>query len=81
LQAWKKEEAAQDYTTFNAALYALDLFIPLDALGQEAAWAPSPVRGVWGTIGFATGWLTQLSGWLITAIAAAAVAGIVGRKD
>ncbi|QFT62209.1 hypothetical protein [Roseivivax sp. THAF30] len=81
LRAWTDSEAAQDYTTFNAPLYALDLFIPLDALGQEAAWAPSPVRGIWGTLGFATGWLTQLSGWLITAIAAAAVAGIVGRKD
>lgn len=26
--------AAPDYETFNARLYALDLFVPLDALGQ-----------------------------------------------
>lgn len=78
---WADSASAQDYTTFNAPLYAFDLFIPLDALGQEAAWAPSPVRGFWGMLGFATGWLTQLLGWMITAIAAAAVAGIVGKKD
>ncbi|MFW2544339.1 hypothetical protein ACN2XU_17020 [Primorskyibacter sp. 2E107] len=80
--AWSdKAKAAKDYTTFSAPLYALDLFIPLDALGQEAAWSPSPVRGLWGKIGFWTGWLTQLSGWVITAIGAAAVAGLVGRKE
>lgn len=81
LARWEDTASAKDYTTFSAPLYALDLFIPLDALGQKAAWAPSPPRGVLGTVGFWTGWLTQLSGWLITAIAAAAVAGVVGRKD
>lgn len=81
LEQWDKTAVAKDYTTFSASLYAFDLFIPLDALGQEAAWAPSPVRGWWGTVGFYTGPLTQLLGWIITAIAAAAVAGIVGRKD
>lgn len=81
LHLWDQTATAKDYTTFQPFLYALDLFIPLDALGQEEAWAPSPTRGLWGQVGFWSGWLTQLSGWLITAIAAAAVAGIVGRKD
>ncbi|WP_133840870.1 hypothetical protein [Pelagimonas phthalicica] len=81
LKEWNESKTAQDYTTFNAALYALDLFIPLDALGQEAAWAPSPARGLWGKIGFATGWITQMLGWVFTAITAAALTGFVGRKD
>ncbi|PIE11650.1 MAG: hypothetical protein CSA72_00560 [Rhodobacterales bacterium] len=81
LETWLNSPDAQDYTTFSAPLYAFDLFIPLDALGQEDAWAPSPVRGTWGWIGFATGWLTQMLGWIITAVSAAAVTGLVGRRD
>ncbi|MBO9467863.1 hypothetical protein J7443_21715 [Tropicibacter sp. R15_0] len=81
LLAWKDGKTAQDYTTFNAPLYALDLFIPLDALGQEEAWAPSPTRGWWGWVGFATGWFTQMLGWIFTAVIAAALTGFVGRKD
>lgn len=81
LAAWRDSATAQDYETFNAALYALDVFIPLDALGQEAVWAPSPVRGGWGTFGFYAKPALQIAGWLITAVGAAALAGLVGRKD
>ena len=35
LDAWVKTEPGRDYESFSAWLYALDLFIPLDALGQE----------------------------------------------
>ena len=81
LALWKGSPAAQDYETFQPMLYALDVFIPLDALGQEAAWAPSPVRGPWGVFGFVAKPLLQIAGWLITAVGAAALTGLVGRKD
>ena len=37
--------AAGDYETFSARLYAADLFLPLDTIGQTEAWAPSKDRG------------------------------------
>ncbi|WGW05152.1 hypothetical protein [Tropicibacter oceani] len=79
--AWPGSATEQDYTTFHPFLYAVDLFVPLEALGQETTWAPSPLRGIWGKIGYWTGWIVQLSGWIITAIAAAVMAGLVGRKE
>ena len=72
---------AADYETFKAWLYALDLFVPLDALGQETAWAPSRDRGRWGRLAYYMRMPIQLSGWIITAIAAAVLTGLVGRKD
>lgn len=81
LTLWKDSPTAKDYETFQPMLYALDVFIPLDALGQEAAWAPSPVRGNWGAFGFWAKPALQVAGWIITAVGAAAVAGLVGRKD
>jgi hypothetical protein len=70
--------AAADYESFNAGLYALDLFVPLDALGQERTWAPSRDRG-W--LGYALRMPIQMAGWLITAVGAAVLTGLVGRKD
>ncbi|MDU8911751.1 hypothetical protein [Aestuariicoccus sp. MJ-SS9] len=81
LKVWQESPEYKDYETFHPLIYALDLFIPLDALGQEAAWSPSPARGVWGTAAYWSGWVMQLLGWVITAIGAAALAGLVGRKD
>ena len=34
LEDWTKTTPGRDYETFRAWLYALDVFIPLDALGQ-----------------------------------------------
>lgn len=73
--------ASADYETFHAGLYALDLFIPLDALGQENAWAPSRERGWWGWLGYAMRMPIQMAGWIITAVGAAVLTGLVGRKD
>lgn len=73
--------SAKDYETFSAFLYAIDLFIPLVALGQQSAWAPSPTRGSWGKIGHCLSPALQLFGWLIAAMAAAVVTGLVGRSD
>jgi hypothetical protein len=73
--------SAVDYETFSAGLYGLDLFVPLDALGQEQAWAPSKDRGGWGRWGFRLRWLFQAAGWVITAMGAAVLTGLVGRKE
>jgi len=79
-QIWSDSLAGRDYETFDAIGYGIDLFIPLDALGQENAWAPSKDRGMLGKVGFYLRWLIQFSGWVITAVGAATLTGLVGRK-
>lgn len=69
-----------DYETFGAFYYAVDLFIPLDAIGQENSWSPSYDRGWWGTIGWWMRFPVQLAGWITTAIGAAALAGLIGKS-
>ncbi|WP_156945913.1 hypothetical protein [Roseicyclus elongatus] len=82
VQIWQEGSAtAQDYETFQPLLYGLDLFIPLDALGQEEAWRPSTERGVLGKAAFYSRWFFQGAGWIITALAAAVLTGLVGRRD
>ena len=81
LDAWAQTTSGRDCTSFSAFLYALDLFIPLDALGQEKNWAPSAERGWWGEWGHRLRWLVQMAGWVITAIGAAVVTGLIGRRD
>jgi hypothetical protein len=73
--------SAIDYETFSRWLYALDLFIPLDAIGQQAAWAPSHDRGVWGAVGYWARFPIQVAGWVIAAVGAAVVTGLLGKKD
>lgn len=71
--------AGRDYETFNAVSYAVDLVVPIVSLGQEAAWAPSTTRGPWGWwLWWARWWLIAL-GWIVTAIGAAAVTGVIRR--
>ncbi|MDB9881144.1 hypothetical protein OAC67_03280 [Planktomarina temperata] len=81
MDAWAQTTSGRDYTSFSAFLYALDLFIPLDALGQEKNWAPSAERGWWGDWGHRLRWLVQMAGWVITAIGAAVLTGLIGRRD
>jgi hypothetical protein len=81
LDAWVKTEPGRDYESFSAGLYALDLFIPLDALGQEKNWAPSASRGTWGKWGHRLRWLVQMAGWVITAVGAAVITRLIGRRD
>ena len=81
MDAWAQTTSGRDYTSFSAFLYALDLFIPLDALGQEKNWAPSAERGWWGDWGHQLRWLVQMAGWVITAIGAAVLTGLIGRRD
>ncbi len=81
LHLWNITDTATDYETFNRGLYALDLFVPLDALGQENAWAPSKDRGALGWWAYYMRWVVQMAGWVITAVGAAALTGVIGRKE
>ena len=73
--------SARDYESFNALLYGADVFIPLVGFGQEVAWAPSRDRGTMGRIGYWARPAIQLLGWIITALGAAVLTGLVGRRD
>lgn len=73
-------EAGQDWETFNAFAYAADLVVPLVAFGQEAAWAPTTARGIWGETGWWLRWFAKVIGWIVTALGAAAITGAV-RSD
>lgn len=81
LRLWEDSVAYRDYETFSPFLYALDLFLPLDTLGQEQAWSPSKDRGWMGETLYYARWLIQLSGWLLIATAAAVLSGVLGKKD
>ncbi|MEM8536246.1 MAG: hypothetical protein AAGF56_00140 [Pseudomonadota bacterium] len=69
----------RDYETFHPVAYAVDLVVPLVALGQEASWAPSTTRGPWGQILWYVRWWLIALGWIVTAIGAAAVTGVIRR--
>ncbi|WP_108815639.1 hypothetical protein [Loktanella sp. Alg231-35] len=71
--------AGRDYETFHAVAYAVDLVVPLVSLGQEAAWAPSTTRGPWGQWLWWVRWWLIVLGWIVTAIGAAAVTGVIRR--
>ncbi|SDE32645.1 hypothetical protein SAMN04244550_00121 [Rhodobacter capsulatus] len=81
LRRWEQSVSYRDYETFSPALYALDLFLPLDTLAQEESWAPSKDRGPWGSTLYWGRWLIQLSGWLLLTTAAAVFSGVLGKKD
>lgn len=75
----------QDYESFNRYAYAADVVIPILDLGQERAWAPSTTRGLagqfdWGTVAWWARWLFAVLGWIITALGAAAITGIIRRE-
>lgn len=71
----------KDYETFYAFAYALDVVVPVLDLGQTDAWAPSPARGDWGKWMFYLQKMFIVAGWVVTAIAAAAISGMIRRDD
>ncbi|MFN4205268.1 MAG: hypothetical protein ACK4HG_02660 [Agrobacterium albertimagni] len=71
----------KDYETFYAFAYALDVVVPVLDLGQTDAWAPSPARGEWGYWIFYLQKMFIVAGWVVTAIAAAAISGMIRRDD
>lgn len=76
-----RSTSAGDYETFSALLYAADLFLPLDTIGQTEAWAPSKDRGAWGAAGYWARFPIQMFGWIMVAMAAAVLAGVIGKKE
>lgn len=77
----KAKPSAQDYESFSRIIYAIDLFVPLDALGQESTWAPTYGRGGLGNLAYWMRMPIQVMGWVIAAVGAAVVTGVIGRKD
>lgn len=71
----------KDYETFYSFAYALDVVVPVLELGQTDAWAPSPARGDWGYRLFYLQKIFIVAGWVVTAIAAAAISGMIRRDD
>jgi hypothetical protein len=71
----------KDYETFYSFAYALDVVVPVLDLGQTDAWAPSPARGGWGYWMFYLQKMFIVAGWVVTAIAAAAISGMIRRDD
>ncbi|WP_281955237.1 hypothetical protein [Pseudophaeobacter arcticus] len=78
-EAWLATPAGQHYETFCALAYAADVFIPLVPLGQEVAWAPTTATKL-GAVLWVLNWLVKLAGWFITALGAAAIAGVIRRE-
>lgn len=79
---WTAPQApGKDYETFYAFAYALDVVVPVLDLGQTDAWAPSPARGEWGYRLFYLQKIFIVLGWVVTAIAAAAISGMIRRDD
>ncbi len=70
--------ASKHYETFFAAIFALDLFLPIVDLGQESAWAVTTTTTAGWVLRVAT-YGYQLSGWLVTSLGLAAVTGFIQR--
>ncbi|MBL4767301.1 MAG: hypothetical protein JKY94_06225 [Rhodobacteraceae bacterium] len=79
-QAWSLTDSGRDWDTFNRYAWAADLVIPIIDLGQTAAWAPSTERGPWGANLWWARWLLIIAGWIVTALGAAAITGIIRRE-
>lgn len=80
--SWTAPHApGKDYETFYSFAYALDVVVPVLDLGQTDAWAPSPARGEWGHRLFYAQKMFVVAGWVVTAIAAAAISGMIRRDD
>jgi hypothetical protein len=77
---WSKTLPGKDWETFNRYAYAADLVIPILDLGQTDAWAPSTERGLWGYHLWWLRWVFTIAGWIVTALGAAALTGIIRRE-
>ena len=48
---------------------------------MDQAWRPTTVQGALGDVAFYARSAFQAAGWIITAIGAAVLTGLVGRRD
>jgi len=74
-----KDQAGQDWETFSPIAYGVDVVVPIISFGQTDAWAPSTSRGDWGKTLWWLEWLLSLAGWIVTALGAAAITGLIRR--
>ncbi|UTS79580.1 hypothetical protein [Phaeobacter piscinae] len=70
----------RDWESFSAIAYAADVVVPIIDFGQTDAWAPSTTRGPAGVILWWARWVFTLAGWIVTALGAAALTGIIRRE-
>jgi hypothetical protein len=70
----------RDWESFSAIAYAADIVVPIIDFGQTEAWAPSTTRGPAGVILWWARWVFTLAGWIVTALGAAALTGIIRRE-
>ena len=75
---WITTEPGTHYETFSTLAYALDIVVPIIDLGQEEAWAATTATKL-GMFAWAATWGFKLMGWLVTALGAAAVTGLIRR--
>jgi hypothetical protein len=78
---WANRNAipGKDWETFNRYAYAADVVIPIVEFGQTEAWAPSTERGPWGYHLWWLRWVFTTLGWIVTALGAAALTGLIRR--
>ncbi|GGX48973.1 oxidoreductase [Tateyamaria omphalii] len=80
-EVWSSDSApGQDWETFGAFAYAIDVVIPIIDFGQTDAWAPSTTRNDWGRFMYWWRWVMTGAGWIVTALGAAAITGIIRRE-
>ena len=77
---WKAIAPGRDWETFNRYAYGFDVVIPIIDFGQTDAWAPSTTRGPWGWHLWWGRWVLSVMGWIVTALGAAAITGIIRRE-
>ncbi|MFS4582329.1 hypothetical protein [Phaeobacter sp. C3_T13_0] len=70
----------RDWESFNAFAYAADVVVPIIDFGQTEAWAPSTTRGPAGVVLWWMRWVFTILGWIVTALGAAALTGIIRRE-
>ncbi|MBU2937069.1 MULTISPECIES: pentapeptide repeat-containing protein [Pacificibacter] len=79
-QAWGETVVGKDWESFNSFAYAADVVIPIVDFSQTQAWAPSTNRGPWGATLWWARWLFTAAGWIISALGAAAITGVIRRE-
>jgi len=73
-------EEAPDFQPFNALIYSVDTFVPLVNLHQEPHWIPQPQGKsmAWPWVRLYL-WVHIAVGWVVTALFAASLTGLVQR--
>jgi hypothetical protein len=71
LRAWPPDE----YTSFNAIVFSLDVFLPIVNLHQEEAWLPK--SGGAGSLAWLAIWIEIIAGWVLSTLIVASLTGLI----